>query len=387
MEAARQRARDHLGSELSELNVLRHGRELTGGIFGFFQRERFVIELAEPTSSGPRRRRAPEAPPLSQATGESLLPDRLSALLESTTDTVGVCFDRELQGILHDAEAVVSDAAGIYTTVPTNTYPPPASARQTPAPVSAPVSGSPALPVSAAVSFAPAGMSGPTFRERLADAGLAEQYLPDPLFSAPALALPLRLGTIAPVRPVLCNAGEVLLLVGDVDESLAVAGQLARKLDSDQDVLVVSHRRLSPSLEHPRARTPLEAGTMVLERRLQGLTSLVVLDSASRSGFGPRILAALRPEAVWAVVPASWDERRTRSLESLIGRFDALVLYDLLASGRPAGLIGRGWPIAYIDGWEATPLSIAARLVEAVEALDAAAPAGASEQARSGSEA
>jgi hypothetical protein len=65
-------------------------------------------------------------------------------------------------------------------------------------------------------------------------------------------------------------------------------------------------------------------------------------------------------------VPASWDEKRTRSLETLVGRFDALALHGLLSSDRPAGLIGRGWPIAYIDGWEANPLSIAARLVEAL---------------------
>ena len=83
---------------------------------------------------------------------------------------------------------------------------------------------------------------------------------------------------------------------------------------------------------------------MVLERRLQGLTSLVVLDAASRAGFAPGIVAGLRPEAIWAVVPASWDERRARGLEAQLGRIDALVLYGLLATERPAGLIGRGWP-------------------------------------------
>jgi len=29
-------------------------------------------------------------------------------------------------------------------------------------------------------------------------------------------------------------------------------------------------------------------------------------------------------------------------------------------------LIGREWPVSYIDGWAATPLSITARLMEAL---------------------
>jgi hypothetical protein len=52
----------------------------------------------------------------------------------------------------------------------------------------------------------------------------------------------------------------------------------------------------------------------------------------------------------------------------VVGRFAAIAIYGFLSTDRPAGLIGRGWPVAYLDGWEASPLSIAARLVEAVTA-------------------
>lgn len=51
MEAARLKARERLGADVTELNVLRHGRELYGGIFGFFQRERYVIELGDPAQA------------------------------------------------------------------------------------------------------------------------------------------------------------------------------------------------------------------------------------------------------------------------------------------------------------------------------------------------
>jgi hypothetical protein len=53
-----------------------------------------------------------------------------------------------------------------------------------------------------------------------------------------------------------------------------------------------------------------------------------------------------------------------------VGHLDALAIYGFVSTQRPAGLIGRAWPVAYVDGWEASPLSIAARLVEAINGED-----------------
>jgi hypothetical protein len=341
------RAKDHLGPEVSGLTVIRHGRELSGGLFGFFQRERFVIELEE----------APGAPVADLARGplEPQAPDRLAALAESTNDTVGVSFDQELQGVLEDAEAVVADAAGTpgatgyLPTVP-QCYLPPATETQ------------------GAVSFG-TGQGGTTaIRDRLFAAGLAEEYLPDPLFSQPALALPLRLGAMAAAEPVLQNDGDVLVLLGEVPESLAVAERLAQRRDepAEEAVIIVSHRRLTQFGTYARARSAKEAGTMVLDRRLAGSRSIAVVDSGCRNGFVPSTVAGLRPEATWAVVPASWDLKRVRGLEQLVGRLGAIALYGVVLTDHFAGLIGRDWPLAYLDGWEASPLSVAARLIEAI---------------------
>ncbi|MGD0984101.1 MAG: Jag N-terminal domain-containing protein [Acidimicrobiales bacterium] len=363
MEAARQRALEHLGTDVSELTVLRHGRELSGGLFGFFQRERFVIEVEDPQADAARpaqaRANAPQ-PPIRQAALPQAIavPDRLAALLEATTDTVGLSFDRELRGVIEDAEAVVSDAAETSGLVSASVLP-------ATEPYSIPAGGGPAP---RAITLGVSETSSAALRDRLAAAGLAEEYLPDPFFSQPALALPLRLGALPPPCPVPSRPGDVLVLVGDVDESVKVAERVARRIGEDATVIVVSHRRLSPSPAHVRAHNPLEAGTMVLKRRLAGLVSVVVLDSLCRDGFVPLAVAGLRPDASWAVVPASWDEGRARTLESVVGRFAAIAIYGFLSTDRPAGLIGRGWPVAYLDGWEASPLSIAARLVEAVTA-------------------
>ena len=118
------------------------------------------------------------------------MPDRLAALLESTTDTVGVSFDRELQGVLEDAEAVVSDAAETADLVSASVMP-----------VADLYLPGEAGPEPRTISFGNKLACGTAFRDRLASAGLAEEYLPDPLFSQPALALPLRLGAMPASLP------------------------------------------------------------------------------------------------------------------------------------------------------------------------------------------
>ncbi len=41
----RAKVRRDLGVEINDLNVLRHGRQRYGGVFGFFQRERWLVEV------------------------------------------------------------------------------------------------------------------------------------------------------------------------------------------------------------------------------------------------------------------------------------------------------------------------------------------------------
>ena len=100
-------------------------------------------------------------------------------------------------------EAVVSDAAGHHTTVPTSMsprHPPPVPDARPP--VSAPrCPGPPARQLSAAVWLAACRLSGPTFRS--GSRMPASPRIPPPTRSspAPALALPPRLGTIAPCLP------------------------------------------------------------------------------------------------------------------------------------------------------------------------------------------
>lgn len=374
MDEARRRAQKQLGSDLDTTKIVRHGKEFYGGLYGFFQRQRFVIDVEIPESF---------ATP----------PGRLEHLLDQNQDTVRVAalnqelatgnqitneFDRELENVMADAQAAFATSAipsleampSLHRHDDGQSHDP-----QTDHPwPDDPHADRPQADVSTDKT-SPAADAPPATTERgdplsvrLARGGLKSEYLPDPESTQSAVALALRLDTIisAPIMPT--HPGDVLILVGTLSEAARVAASIASSLDEEESVLVVSHRRLPASSSHTRARTPYEAGTLIVERRLEGVPSVVLLDQECRHDFVAKVVAAIRPEAICGVLPASWHKDQVLALEADVGHLDALALYDLLGTDCPAQLVGADWPLAYIDGWQATQLSIAARLIEAVEA-------------------
>jgi hypothetical protein len=93
---------------------------------------------------------------------------------------------------------------------------------------------------------------------------------------------------------------------------------------------------------------------------------VVIVDATCRDEFVAQTVKGLHPATIWGVVPASWGRTEVEELATRTGRLDAIALCDLLAAERPASLIGEAWPIAYVDGWQASPLTLAARLLEAI---------------------
>jgi hypothetical protein len=131
-------------------------------------------------------------------------------------------------------------------------------------------------------------------------------------------------------------------------------------------VVVATHRRVPASLRHPRAQTPEEAGALVFEQRLEGCASVVIVDASCRDEFVAQTVIGLHPATIWGVIPANSGRTEVEELATRTGRLDALALCDLLSAERPASLIGEKWPIAYVDGWRASPLTLATRLLEAI---------------------
>ena len=305
------RGPESLGTDVSELTVLRHGRELSGGLFGFFQtgtlrdresRETPLPAAARPPGPAPARRPCLQpAPRPSRATGHRR---------SRSPRCAPRGHDRHRRRVVRPRAQGRHRGRGggrvrCRRDIGPHLWRSVARDRPWPAP---PTPHEEPRTIRLGVAEASSVSLGPA-----REAGLAEEYLPDPFFSQPGAgaAAAARHPSSALSGPV-PSPGDVLVLVGDVDESVKIAEQVARRIDEEEAVIVVSHRRLSPSPARLRARSPLEAGTMVLKRRLAGLVSIVVLDSLCREGFVPSTVAGLRPDATWAVVPASWDETRTR---------------------------------------------------------------------------
>lgn len=347
------KVRRSLGAEIDELTVVRHGRQRYGGVLGFFQSERWLLQVEVPDDARSTKAKAKSKGPLVKTPVVYHRPvdpapaNAFDELLDNTTDLVNVNFGQTFAHVMADAEQAV---------------------------------GRPAV---AARRVADRQLRLPDVdqelrvRARLIGAGLSDYLLPDTGEVRPELAL---LGSLlrlpaAPLEPT--GHGDVLLLAGPLDAAIPLGQQLAERsgIPSDLgrigelsgDLIVASDRALPESVaESSRARTPEEAGSVVFRRRAKGKTTVVVLDALEVPKFVTAVVAGVRPDAIWGVVPAGWTLERTQRLEELTGAFDAIALEGFMETDRPAQLIGREWPVSYVDGWAATPLSITARLMEAL---------------------
>jgi hypothetical protein len=365
MEEARRRAQDRLGADIESARVIRSGKERYGGVAGFFQQERFVIEL-ELADTGEHETPMQAAP-------------TLESLLDATTDTVSLAaFDNEFE---RELELVIAGAtAGDVTTATSPaapSLPPRADRRGDASLVARPASSkvSTTAPNRYLDTAPPRPPEGPTpswtpptgeLVGRLAAAGLREEYLPQADDTNAGLQLARRLAELRHAPAPSLRRGEIIVIIGTVRETTDIASGVVAASPSTGTVIVASHRRLPASLSHPRAHTPQEAGALVFEQRLEGHLSVVIVDGECREEFITQTIAGLHPSTIWAVVPASSGPPEVAELATRCGRLDAIALYGLLTAERPAALIGEKWPIAFVDGWQASPLTLAARLLEAI---------------------
>lgn len=369
MEDARRRAHDRLGEELEGARLVRSGKERYGGIYGFFQRQRFVIEV-ELSEAGER-----SASPRTLTPEETAPTPTLASLLDETTDTVRVAgfvndFERELELVMADASSAATTGA--------SSLPAPSEQGdrrgtterdrgQTPSIESAIATiGETGFERSRDALPAQSAEPKDELSRLLSAAGLREQYLPLPAGITAGLGLARRLAALtSPPPPVLC-AGEVVVLVGSVRDAIDIASTLAALSPAAGAVILASHRRLPASLGKTRASTAEEVGARVFEHRVEHRLSVVVVDAASRGEFVTQTVAGLHPGTIWGVVPASSTPAEVAELAGRCGRLDAIAIHGVLEAARPAALFGGRWPIAFVDGWRANPLTLAGRLLEAI---------------------
>lgn len=399
----------HVRAELGpQARVVRAERVRTGGIGGFFARERYevTVDVPPPPVARPAALRAVPAgglPALLAAADEadevgtgaaSVRPDGSDA--EPADD--GPTFEH----VLEQVRAVTADplpdpglaappaARALQAVVPRPAVPEPALVPPVlpeprepadgfvpatpPAAASADVPAAPAgVPVALVPSPAGAPVGAGTADEGLR-AALADIGVPADLLTGERLTLSGVLDAVPAAPPLPRGPGSVLVVLGAEDDADAAAGLLAERLRLPADAVRLAGTL--PGRARGRGRTPGRMGTpeQVASWRAGAsaaehpwVVALTVGADPEDRAAARELLAACGADQVWAVLDArtrTADARRW--LRSVAPRVDAVAMRGLLDTAEPGAALALGIPVAWIDGVPATPVAWAAALSQAL---------------------
>jgi len=363
-----------------------------GGLFGFFQKLHYRIEVlpAVPEPPAPRgTKRSTTQAPVTTASA-------LERLVESTEDVFEVdgpprrSFDEVLDGVasaLGDDPATfaasgiggLATAGALATEVVEREAPDheaPGAAREDAARRERPAAERFDDPLGELRRLA-AGERGP------APAGERDHSAPDAA-GASALAcetldglgfprelvdrVPGRLAPLAAIdaacellpaaRPLPDVAGALIAVVGELGRALEIASTILDDLGLDNaEIAVVTADR--PGFAVPTHLIATDARTAAALSpgwRRDGVAVVAVGSGTDRTSarWCRTVLHALRPTATWAVVSAAAKPEDVACFAASAGGLDALVVDDLDATVTPAAIVRAGVPVARIDDAPAT---------------------------------
>ena len=385
-----------------DATVVRAERVRTGGIAGFFARERFELTIEVP-ERGPlggwarsgrgalgAQRTRPEAtgidalldaadaaergdPPF--ALPAAAVPDgpqlstgreTFASVLDSVRSMAGAV---PLEGVVEPAAPPVTDAPAPGATadeVPAASAG--AGAVEPPARVTSPGGAfapiaAPAVPAtSASVVLRPPGAG----KADLIALGVPARLLAD---AAPGPVPLSDLLRSVPNPPLLARVpGSMIAVVGDTSTVLATARQMATRLGlQETDVVLAGDleaipgfgRRVQTAAAARRFRDRASADDGVL------VVAIGVGSEPADVDRGAEVLEALAPDQVWAVVDARSKPRDCVRWLADVGRgrrVDALAVASVFATEQPGTVLDLGVPVGWVDGLPATRVTWAAVL-------------------------
>ncbi len=235
----------------------------------------------------------------------------------------------------------------------------------TPVPVAAVAH--PAHPVQDTQAAPPSQVAAGVPRDQLLQIGL-----PVALLAAVPGDGPVPLGRVlaaVPAAPPLPRErGSVVVVVGAADEAARVADLVAQRLDQPAGT-VVHAGRIESVGGHGRRLTTAAAAERWRVRCPDldhvAVVALGVGPSVDDTAAGAELLEALRPDAAWAVVDARSKARDCRRWIEAVGGgrgIDALAVQGLFETSEPGTVLGLGVPVAWVDGVPATRIAWAAAL-------------------------
>ncbi len=168
-------------------------------------------------------------------------------------------------------------------------------------------------------------------------------------------------------------AGAIVVVVGERQDALELARAMAIDLCLDPEEVVLA----SPSYRGrgiPVGRRITETGTareLGNRWRHQGRTRVVAVESSmspAEALWASHLLGALQPTAVWAIANANQKNEDVVAWTERLGGIDALALTHLEDTVSPAALLRTGIPIARLDHRPATAALWTALLTERLAA-------------------
>lgn len=313
----------------------------TGGVAGFFARERFevLVEIDEqPTSDvagGPPESTPHEPMSLLELADQVSDRERPPSTAEHgeaerLPSTEGRTFQEVLRGIA--AQAGLADH---LSTAP------------------APVPSGPEL------------VRNPSDVELFASLGIPRNLLVGPDADVSVAQRLLAVLERAPVAaPVIARRGDVLVAVGEGADAKDAAGVLAHQVgQSVDDVVIAGPDERGFNTVHDVA----EAEARVQLWRRCGVPFVVAVCAPPGpwgATWASEIVAALEPVTTWAAVSAARKPEDVRRWVRSVGGVDALAVAGSDATASPAAVLATGIPVAALEGRRATPAAWTALLVE-----------------------
>jgi hypothetical protein len=235
---------------------------------------------------------------------------------------------------------------------------PPATAAAPAAPV--PVFAAPALgeaPAPAPDASPEESRSALTLRRQLAELGVPIDWVPadtsDVYRAVTRLVARLPRSPLPPA-----GDGDVLAVVGPGRAALRAAETIRARMRLRPQSVWFAGSGTPTTLPADRIITDTwQAATVAAEVRLGGHGPRIVVvatdgdeEPVGPQDWAPAVLAALRPQAVWAVVDATRKTADTRAMLDEIGQPDALIVTNASRTCSPASVWELGVPTVLLDG-------------------------------------
>lgn len=385
----------HVRAEFGpQARVVRAERVRSGGIGGFFARERYeiTVDVPPPPEARPAALRAVPAgglPALLAAADEA---DEVGGAVAEAAGVAaggaGAGSDDEPDAasfahVLEQVRAVTADPLPD----PGLAAPPAARALQAVSPRAAvaeplPDVPSPRAPVdavpvaSAPVVGAPVAPAPSDPSEDAADlrTALAEIGVPARLLDRERVTLSAVLADVPPAPQPPRTAGSVLVVIGADDDADAAAVLLAERLRLPAEAVRLAgapngrgrgRGRTPGRMSSAEQVTAWRSGASAAEH--PWVVALTVGADPEDRELARSLLAASDADQVWAVLDArtrTADARRW--LRSVTPHVDAVAMRGLLDTAEPGAALAVGVPVAWIDGVPATPVAWAAALSQAL---------------------